>query len=71
MGSTTVDYTSAFTWTTAPRMNLYNEYLFIESQWETTAAGGANANDVRYRVGSTANVVSTNFTPRNKTAVIT
>lgn len=71
MGSTTTDYTSSFTWTTAPAMNLFNEYLFIECQWNTTVAGGTNSADVKYRVGSTANVVSTDFTPRRKLAATT
>lgn len=70
MGSTTTDYTSAITWS-APAFTMYNEYLFIESNWETTVAGGSNSADVRFRVGSTANVVTTNFSPRNKTAVTT
>lgn len=71
MTSTTTDYTSTLNWTAAPRMNMYNEYLFIECQWETTVAGNNNNNSVLFRVGSTANVVTTDFVSRNKTAVIT
>lgn len=70
MSSTATDYFSNTTWS-APSFQMYNEYLFMECQWETVVAGGANGADVRFRVASTANVVTSNFTSRNKTAVIT
>lgn len=70
MISTTTDYPSSFNWTTAPAFSMYNEYLFIECQWETTIAGNNNNNGAYLRTGATCNVVTTDFTPRNKAASI-
>lgn len=71
MGSTTTDYTSSVTFTPTAPVKMYNEYLFVTMQWETTVAGGSNSAEALFRVGATANVVTSDFTPRNKTAVIT
>lgn len=70
MSSNTTDYFSNVTWS-APAINLYNEYLFISAQWETITAGSGNSNQVVFRVGSQANVVTTNFTSKNRAATIT
>jgi hypothetical protein len=70
MGSTSTDYDTTVTWTN-PSFKLTNEYLFVVCQWEIIAAGGANGSDVVFRTGASANIVSSNFTPINKTAIIT
>ena len=56
------DVSMALTWTTAPFIRLYNEYLFLEYQFEVTTGGvGIGGTIPIWRVASTANVVSTNF----------
>lgn len=69
--STTTDYTSAVTFTPTSPVQFYNEFVFVTCQWEPTVASNSNSSDVLWRVGSTANVVTSDFTVRNKTAVTT
>jgi hypothetical protein len=61
LNSTTTTETSSATWS-APAFTLANEYLFIQAEWETTAAGGSNQSSVLFRQGD-ATVVTTSFLP--------
>jgi hypothetical protein len=52
--STTVDVTSAVTWSPGVTITLNNEYLFFVIAWEITTASGSNNGDVLIRTGQSA-----------------
>jgi hypothetical protein len=46
-----------------PAVTLASEYLFVQVAWIRTGAGSATTSDVVFRVGSSATVVTSTFTP--------
>lgn len=50
----------------APIIQLNKEYLFVKLGWNITGAGSANGNDVNFRDGSTATIVSPQFQARTR-----
>jgi hypothetical protein len=58
--STTADTNSHITFNPGI-VNLTNEYLFFQTQWEETTAGSSNADTVLFHIG-TAAVTTTNWT---------
>lgn len=58
--ATATPQTATVSWS-APAFDLNNEFLIIKLGWEITGAGGNNACDVIFRVGSGATMVSPNF----------
>lgn len=59
---------SVVTWSTAPIIQLNNEYLTVKIAWEITGAGAtSNNNDVNFRKGNTCNMISPEFRGREYT----
>lgn len=63
--TTTTAQTSTVSWTTAPIIQLNNEFLIIKVAWEIVGAGNANNQDVLMRYGVAATMVSTVFRKRS------
>jgi hypothetical protein len=59
MNVTTSTFTSTITWA-APAVNLSNEYLFFQPEWEETTAGTSTVSAQYYQSAGT--VTTTNFT---------
>lgn len=59
--STTVDTTVTITWSPGGTFDFNNEYLFVNTGIEITAAGTANTQDVDFRVGSAYTLVTPDF----------
>ena len=63
--TTTVAQNSVVTWTTAPAIQLSQEFLIIKVGWEITGAGNTNNQDVLMRYGTSATMISPTFRKRS------